>query len=168
MSKHQITEQRLKQKPDLRLRERLVHYQQYHHPLQEKKHLEVKVNQNMIILNRNMNLTETQEDQNIFKDQNQIPKDQNQIIKDHLLLEKTPKETAKANANAKANPIPTRPDHDTEKDENRTKTHWRKAAKGYLVYQLSKHGWKWQKTQSKNTKVSQTELAQIMIDLLGL
>ena len=34
------------------------------------------------------------------------------------------------------------PDHDTEKDMNRTRTHWGKANKGYLVDQLSKHGWK--------------------------
>ena len=30
---------------------------------------------------------------------------------------------------------------------NRTKTHWRNAKRGYLVYQLFKHGWKWPKTQ---------------------
>ena len=36
-----------------------------------------------------------------------------------------------------ANPL-----HDTKKDENRTRTHWRKAAKGHLIYQLAKHGWK--------------------------
>ena len=33
-------------------------------------------------------------------------------------------------------------DHDTEKDENRTRTHWRKTKRVYLVDQLSKHGWK--------------------------
>ena len=35
----------------------------------------------------------------------------------------------------------TKPKHDTEKD-TRSKTHWRKAARQYLVDQLSKHGWK--------------------------
>ena len=45
-----------------------------------------------------------------------------------------------------------RPDHDTEKDENRTKTHWRKATKGYLVDQLSKRGWKWPKTPDGKMK----------------
>ena len=34
------------------------------------------------------------------------------------------------------------PDHDTEKDENRTGTHWRKAKRIYLVDQLSKNGWR--------------------------
>ena len=38
-------------------------------------------------------------------------------------------------------------DHDTGKDENRTRTHWRKAHRQYSVYQLSKRGWKWPKTQ---------------------
>ena len=38
------------------------------------------------------------------------------------------------------------PTHDTEKNENRTRTHWRKATRQYLVDQLSKHGWKWPKT----------------------
>ena len=61
------------------------------------------------------------------------------------------------------------PDHDTEKDMNRTRTHWRKAHRGYLVYQLSKHGWKWPKTpEGKNTKIWKPELAQIMIDILGI
>ena len=34
-------------------------------------------------------------------------------------------------------------DHDTEKDMNRSRTHWGKAHRGYLVDQLSKHGWRW-------------------------
>ena len=38
------------------------------------------------------------------------------------------------------------PTHDTEKDENRTRTHWRKATRQYLVDRLSKHGWKWPAT----------------------
>ena len=60
------------------------------------------------------------------------------------------------------------PDHDTEKGMNRTRTHWRTAKRGYLVHQLSKHGWKWPKTPDvKNTKTLQ-ELAQIMTDLLGI
>ena len=29
---------------------------------------------------------------------------------------------------------------------NRTRTHWRKAARQYLVDQLSKHAWGWPKT----------------------
>ena len=36
-----------------------------------------------------------------------------------------------------------KPDHDTEKDGNQTRTHWRKAKRVYLVDQLSKHGWRW-------------------------
>ena len=72
---------KIKQKPDLRLRKILMHYQQYHHSLQEKKHLGAKINQKTPILNRNMNLKETQVCQEIIKDQNQI-------IKDHFLLEK--------------------------------------------------------------------------------
>ena len=56
------------------------------------------------------------------------------------------------------------PDHDTEKDMNRTRTHWRKANRQYLVDQLSKHGWRWPKTpDGKNTKPLKPELAQIMI-----
>ena len=43
---------------------------------------------------------------------------------------------------------PERPKHDTEKDDNKTKTYWRTATRDYLVDQLSKHGWKW----SKNTR----------------
>ena len=39
-----------------------------------------------------------------------------------------------------------KPKHDTEKGENRTKTHWRKAKRGYSVDQLFEHGWKWSKT----------------------
>ena len=35
---------------------------------------------------------------------------------------------------------------------NRTRTHWRKAARQYLVDQLSKHAWGWPKTpEGKNT-----------------
>ena len=49
---------------------------------------------------------------------------------------------------------------------NRTRSHWRKATKVYLVDQLFKHGWKWPNKMQKNK--SQKELAQIMIDLLGL
>ena len=65
---------------------------------------------------------------------------------------------------AKANPK-----HDTEKDMNRTKTHWRKASRQYLVDQLSKHGWRWPKTpDGKNAKLLKPELAQIMIDILGI
>ena len=65
---------------------------------------------------------------------------------------------------AKANPK-----HDTEKDMNRTKTHWRKASRQYLVDQLSKHGWRWPKTpDGKNAKPLKPELAQIMIDMLGI
>ena len=45
------------------------------------------------------------------------------------------------------------PTHGTEKDENRTRTHWRKATRIYLVDQLAKQGWKWPKTpEGKNTK----------------
>ena len=46
----------------------------------------------------------------------------------------------------KTKPKP-KPDHDTEKDENKTKTHWRKAKRGYLVDQLSKHGWRLPRTR---------------------
>ena len=52
---------------------------------------------------------------------------------------------------------------------NRTRTHWRKAHRGYLVDQLSKHGWRWPKTpEGTNAKLLKPELAQIMIDLLGI
>ena len=34
------------------------------------------------------------------------------------------------------------PKHDTDKDDNRTRTHWRKTKRGYIMDQLSKHGWK--------------------------
>ena len=147
MSKHPMIDQRLKQKPDLRLRGILMHCQQYHHSLQEKKHLGTKINQNMLILNRNTHLKEHQVG--------------HEIIKDHLLFQH--------NNNKNETTKPTRPDHDTEQDENRTKTHWRKATKGYLVDQSSEHGWKLQKTQNgKMQKFHKKELAQIMIDLLGL
>ena len=74
MSKHPIIYQRLKQKPDLRLR------QTYHHSLQEKKHPEVKINQKTRILNRITNLKENGVGHEIL---NQI-----QILKDHLLLKR--------------------------------------------------------------------------------
>ena len=52
---------------------------------------------------------------------------------------------------------------------SRSRTHWRKAHRGYLVDQLSKHGWKWPKTpDGKNAKLLKPELAQIMIDILGI
>ena len=52
---------------------------------------------------------------------------------------------------------------------SRSRTHWRNAHRGYLVDQLSKHGWKWPKTaDGKNTKILKPELAQIVIDLLGI
>ena len=61
------------------------------------------------------------------------------------------------------------PTHDTEKDENRTRTHWRKATRGYLVYHLAKHEWKWPKTpEGKNAKLLRKGLAQIMIELSGI
>ena len=45
------------------------------------------------------------------------------------------------------------PPHDTEKDMNRTRTHWRKATRQYLVDQLPKHGWRWPKTpEGKKTQ----------------
>ena len=51
------------------------------------------------------------------------------------------------------------PTHDTEKDENRTRTHWRKTTRGYLVDQLAKHGWRWPRTQSgQNTKSTQKRI----------
>ena len=41
--------------------------------------------------------------------------------------------------------------------------------RGYSVDQLFKHGWKWPKTpDGTNTKLTQKELGQIMIDLLGI
>ena len=59
--------------------------------------------------------------------------------------------------------------HDTEKDENRTRIHWRKATKIYLIDQFAKHGWEWPTTQSGQTaKLTQKGLGQIMIDLLGI
>ena len=58
MSKHQIIEQIPKQKPDLRLREILVHYHQYHHSLQETQQVGVKITQDQIT-----NLKVIQEDQ---------------------------------------------------------------------------------------------------------
>ena len=44
-----------------------------------------------------------------------------------------------------------KPPHDTEKDENRTRTHRRKATKGNLVDQLAKHGWELQKHRKYKT-----------------
>ena len=62
-----------------------------------------------------------------------------------------------------------KPTHDTEKDENRTRTHWRKAPRQYLVDQLAKRAWRWPTTpEGKNAKPTQKELAHIMIDLLGI
>ena len=41
----------------------------------------------------------------------------------------------------KGNKTKPKPDHDTETDEHRTRTHWRQAKREYLVDQLVKHGW---------------------------
>ena len=74
----------------------------------------------------------------------------------HSLLKKTPQK--------KDNPL-----HDTEKDMNRTRTHWRKAPRQYLVDQLAKHGWRWPRTSDgTNAKLTQQEFGQIMVDLLGI
>ena len=52
---------------------------------------------------------------------------------------------------------------------NRTRTHWRQATRGYLVDQLSKHGWKWPKSSDgKNAKLLKPALYKIMIELLGI
>ena len=115
MSKHPIIDQRLKQKPDLRLREILVDYQQYHHSLQEKKHLGAKINQNMTILNRNTHLKENQVGHEIIKNQNQI-------LKDHLLLNKKIK-TTKTKSQNQQDPtmtpkrMRTEPEHIGEKQQ---------------------------------------------------
>ena len=62
-----------------------------------------------------------------------------------------------------------KPTHDTEKDMSRSRTHWRQANRGYLVDQLSKHGWKWPKTpDGKNAKLLKPALYKIMIELLGI
>ena len=62
-----------------------------------------------------------------------------------------------------------KPTHDTEKDMSRSRTHWRQANRGYLVDQLSKHGWKWPKTpDGKNAKLLKPDLYKIMIELLGI
>ena len=61
------------------------------------------------------------------------------------------------------------PTHDTEKDENRTRTHWRKTTRGYLVRQLAKHGWKLPKTSGcKNVRSLKKESAQPLVELLGI
>ena len=42
---------------------------------------------------------------------------------------------------------------------NRTRTHWRKASRQYLVDQLSKHGWRWPKTpEGKKHKTFETRI----------
>ena len=41
---------------------------------------------------------------------------------------------------------------------NRTRSHWRKATKGYLVDQLSKHGWKWSKTPDEKCETFETRI----------
>ena len=55
------------------------------------------------------------------------------------------------------------PLHDTEKDENRNRTHWRRATKGYLVDQLAKYGSKYTTPEVTNAKLTQKQLAQTMI-----
>ena len=47
------------------------------------------------------------------------------------------------------------PTHDTEKDEDRTRTHWRKAPRQYLVDQLAKRGWRWPTPEGQNAKPTQ-------------
>ena len=42
---------------------------------------------------------------------------------------------------------------------NRTRAHWRKASRQYLVDQLSKHGWRWPKTpEGKKHKTFETRI----------
>ena len=81
MSKRPIEEQNPKQKPDLHLRKTLIHYQKHNHFQQEKKHLEAKINQKVIIPNRNTRLKENEVGHEKIKYQNQV-------LKDHLLLKK--------------------------------------------------------------------------------
>ena len=76
MSKLPIIDQRLKRKPDLRLREILVHYHQYRHSLQENHQVVVKITQNQIT-----NLKVIQEDQQTH---NQKTHNQKQIQKQIL------------------------------------------------------------------------------------
>ena len=100
----------------------------------------------MIILNRYTSLKE-----------NEVGRE---ILKDHLLLKKKTKQTT---TNKNENPK-----HDTEKDEIKTRT-LEKNTKVYLVDQLAKHGWRRPKTPyGRNAKLAQRELAQIMVDLLGV
>ena len=145
MSEHQIIEQSQSRKhEDLHQREALVNY--YHHFPLGNQHLENQHLENQHLeanINQNM----------IILNRNTGPKENEvgrEIIKDHPIKKDNPK-------------------HDTEKDDNRTRTHWRKAKRLYLVGQLAKHGWRWPKTRDgRNAKLAQKELAQIMIDLLGL
>ena len=61
------------------------------------------------------------------------------------------------------------PLHDTEEDENRTSTHWRKTNRIYFVDQLVKYGRRWPKPKADNMKnLHKKELGQIMIDLLRI
>ena len=94
MSEHQIIEQSQSREQEFHQRKALVNY--YHHfPMEnqhlENQHLEVNINQNIIILNRNTSLKENQVD--------------HQILKDHLPLKRksSNKEKAKAEAKAKSN-----------------------------------------------------------------
>ena len=71
MNEHQIIEQSQSREQELHQRKALVnHYR--HFPL-ESQHLEVNINQNLIILNRNTRLKENKVDHQILKDHNQKP-----------------------------------------------------------------------------------------------
>ena len=80
MGEHQVIEQSQNREQERHLKKE----HQYRHSLQEKKHLEIKINQNMIILIRSTSLKEKQVGR--------------EIPKDHLLLKKiktTPHDTEK-------------------------------------------------------------------------
>ena len=91
MSEHQIIEQSQSREQELHQRKALVNYR--HFPL-ESQHLEVNINQNMIILNRNTSLTETKQvDHQILKDHNQKQKQKQKP----QVLDKRPSQTTKHN-----------------------------------------------------------------------
>ena len=89
MSKHPIIDQRLNQQPDLHL----IEIKAYHHSLQVKKQVGVKITQNL-----HTNQKGKQEDQQIHKQRQKIKKiysKKNQKHKQNQTQEKTPNTTLK-------------------------------------------------------------------------
>ena len=150
MSEHQIIEQSQGREQELHQRKALANYR--HFPL-ENQHLEVNINQNMIILNRNTSLKEKQVDHQLLKDHSQKKKQKLQV------LDKKPSQKKQTQS--------TTPTHGTKKDENKSRSYWGKVKTNtYFVDQLNLRKWEYPRTRNGRPKVlSILQIRQILFEI---